>query len=322
MKNLLLSFLLFCVSQMAKAQHFECGIESVIGVAKTSFKADLGSLVGFSSLEISESDIDSAFASLEIDAPRWIKELFPGISIEIDEQIERKVNRVIKGVRFFARYRFVGGSFTISDPYLTEPQSSKKFKNQFKSVRLSLNGDAEGLAEHIARMALADANRVEPFFNNRFDLAVHADLKQAILGNAPLMEWGSRGGTIDASCLGGVRFTADPSAVVDLGSILFVSEKLDSLMEGGLLDPVEEITDAVAEAVQNIVFGKFRDPRVVPSMGWFIRPTVMVDFGGSFSVVFGGEISIQKHLTVKGTKPMNSIYGFTGLRWCVFGDKK
>ena len=321
MKRFYCCFLFSITSVWLYAQHFECGIESFYGYSNTRFQADLAEMIGFSTLEISESDIDSAFASIDINPPRWIKELFPGIRIDIDETISRKVSRPVKGVRFFARYRFLGGSFTISDPRITTMQESKRIKNQLKSVNLSLKGDAEGLATHLAKMALADANRVEPFFSSRYDLSVQVHLKQLILGDQKLFEWGDRGAHLDAACLSGIQFTADPSAVVDLGSILFVSEKIDSLMEGGLLDPVEEITDQVATAVQNIVFGKFRDPRVVPAMGWFIRPSMIADLGGSFAVTLGGEFSTHKHLTINGAKPTISVYGFLGLQWKLFGSK-
>ena len=320
MKKVVLLPVFLIMAQFIHAQNLDIGVESVFGVASTSFEADLASIVGFSELEISESDIDSAFATLDVSAPRWIKELFPGIRIEVDQPIKKKLNRVVRGVRFYARYRFIGASFTISDPYLTERLESRKLKNQIKAVNLSLKNDATGLAEHLAKMAIADANRVDPFFSSRYDLAAYVDVKRLVLGDDELLEWGDNG-RLDASCLGGMRFTADPSAVVDLGSVLFIRDRIDSLMQGRLLDPVEDITDAVAEAVQNIVFGKFRDPRVVPSVGWFIRPTLLVDFGGSFAFQVGGEFSVHDHIAVKGTKPMVSFYGFTGLKWRVLGKQ-
>ena len=86
-------------------------------------------------------------------------------------------------------------------------------------------------------------------------------------------------------------------------------------MEGGLLAPVENTTDQIAEAVQNLVFGKFKDPRTVPSTGWFVRTEMPVHFGRGFSLVAGGEFSMNKHRNLNGTKPMTSLYAFAGFRW-------
>ncbi|GJM32837.1 MAG: hypothetical protein DHS20C18_18380 [Saprospiraceae bacterium] len=302
------------------AQQLEIGMETVTGRARTSFKGDLAEMVGFSELEITDADIDSAFQKFDLSAPGWVKNLFPGIRIEVDQEVNKKLARNISGVRFFARYRFIGGSVTISDPRLTEQQESKKFKNQFKAIRLSLGGKAEELVEHLALMALADETRVKPFFSKRYDIEGYIHLKKLFIGNEPLLVWGSKkNASIDAELTSGIRFTADPSPAVDLGSILFISEAIDELLEGGLLSPIESTTDRIAVAVQNVVFGKFRDPRVVPSMGWFIRGEAPVNFGGGFSVVAGAEFSVNNHVAIKGTKPMTSIYGFLGLRWRVLG---
>lgn len=296
-------------------------METVMGPAVTTFRGDLARMVGFSELELSQAEVDSAIAGLGITAPRWLKELFPGIRITVDEEIRKTMTRNVKGVRVYARLKWIGGAFTISDPRLTEPLESRKFKNQFKAVRLSVSGQAEALAKHLALVALADADRVDPFFSKRYDLEAYVHLKKLVLGEDPLLEWG-KNNTLDLEVTGGLRFTADPSPVVDLGSILFVRDRIDSLLEGGILAPVESTTDAIAQAIQNIVFGKFRDPRIVPSLGWFVRGEVPVNFGGAFSAIAGTELSLNEHLTMKGTSPMFSIYGFVGFRWNVIGEKR
>ncbi len=301
----------------ANAQLFEVGMETVTGPAVTSFRGDLANVVGVSAVEISEGIIDSAFASIEVDAPKWVQELFPGVRIDINGDIKRNLTRNVTAVRFFARLKWFGGSFMISDPRITVPQESRKLGNQLKAIRLSIAGKADELAEHLALVALKDENRVKPFFSKRYDLEVYFHFKKFMLGDRPVLEFG-KNNTLDFEATAGMRFTADPSPVLDLGSLLFISEKLDSLMEGRLLDPVEDITDQAAVAVQNIVFGKFRDPRTVPSMGWFIRGQLITNFGGSFSVVPGFTVSVNKHLSVKGTRPMASFYGYIGLRWKVF----
>ena len=314
-KLILLTGILFFTSFLY-AQSFQFGMETSVGKARTTFEGDLSGIVGFSEFEISESDIDSALISAGINAPNWLKKLFPGIRIDVDEMIQRKVNRNVQMVRFYARYRFVGASFSISDPRLIEQRESEKIKNQIKAARLSINGDAEGLAEHLAALALADVDKPQPFFDDRYDVEAYVHLKQLFLGDEPLIVWGQKKqGSLDFELTSGIRFTADPSPVVDLGNLLFISEKLDSLMEGGLLDPVENTTDKIADAVQNIFFGKFKDPRTVPSTGWFIRPVVPLSFGGGFSLIAGGELSVNKHKILNGTKPMKSLYGFVGLRW-------
>lgn len=296
-------------------------MEMLSGPATTSFKGDLAKMVGFSEISISEDQIDSAFALIDLSPPRWLKELFPGIRIEIDQAVTKKVNRNLGTMRFFAKYAFLGASFTISDPRVTTPQESARLKNQIKSVSLAISGDAEGLATHLGKMALADANRVKPFFSQRYDIEFYADLKPILAGNQLLLEWGKNGkNNLDYELSGGIRLTADPSPVVDLGTVLFIKERIDSLMEGGILAPVENITDAVAAGIQTIVFGKFKDPRVVPSLGWYARPQLIANLGGSFSLLFGTELSIQNHLTIKGTKPMTSFYGFAGIRWKVLGS--
>jgi len=302
------------------AQRFEAGMVTNYGRAHTSFRGDLAKMVGFSEIEITEEQVDTALARFDLSAPRWLRELFPGVRIDVAGDISRKQTRNVKTVRFFARYAWLGGSFSVSDPRLSTPQESRKLGNQLKSVRLSLAGKSEELAEHLAAMALADETRIKPFFANRYDLDVYIDFKRLIYPDQVLLEWGrNKNSTIDASLSSGIRFTADPSPVVDLGNTLFISEKLDSLMEGGLLNPVENTTDQIAVAIQNVVFGKFRDPRVVPSLGWFLRGEVPVNFGGDFSVLLGGEFSINKHTSIKGTKPMTSAYGYAGVRWKVAG---
>ena len=301
-----------------QAQFLEFGVETVTGPAHTTFKGSLSEMVGFSELEITDAQVDSAFAAFDLSAPRWLKELFPGLRIDVDQEISRKVNRNITGVRMYARFKWIGGSFTVSDPRLTEKRESQKLKNQIKSVRLSLKGDAEGLAEHLALLALADVQAEKPFFSKRYDLEAYVHLKKIVLGEQPLLEWGNkRPCSLDLEVTPGIRFSADPSPVVNLGSILFVREKLDSLMDGGLLTPVENTTDQIAEALQSIVFGKFNDPRVVPSFGWFLRSELPVNFGGGFTLTGGAELNVQKHTAIKGTKPMFSAYGFVGLRYVI-----
>lgn len=320
MKNicLLSCFLLFGLH--INAQHFEAGVETTYGRTFSSFKGDLAGMVGFSEIEITEEQIDTAFARFDLDAPRWLRELFPGIRIEVLGEVSKKLNRNTKSIRFFARYQFIGGSFIISDPRLTDPLESKKLKNQIKALRLSMGGKTEELAEHLAIIALEDETKVKPFFNNRYDAELYLHLKKLFLPDYVLAEWGKQNNSyLDFEVTSGLRFTADPSPVLDLGSILFVQEKLDSLMEGGLLGPVENITDQIAEGIQNVVFGKFKDPRVVPSWGWFVRPELVANFGSGLSLVTGAEMSVNKHTSIKGTKAMPSIYAFAGFRVNVLG---
>ncbi|MBK7873460.1 MAG: hypothetical protein IPJ74_23750 [Saprospiraceae bacterium] len=159
-------------------------------MAHTSFKGSLPEIVGFSELEITEDDVNEAFAKFNLEGPQWLKKLFYDARIEVKGDISRKLTRNVKTVRFFARYRFIGGSFTISDPRLATPEESKKLKNQWKSVRLALAGNAEELTEHLALMALADETRVKPFFNKRYDIEIFLDAKRLLLQDAVLMEWG------------------------------------------------------------------------------------------------------------------------------------
>jgi hypothetical protein len=298
-------------------------MEMTIGPTYTSFRGDLAGIVGFSELEITEAQVDTALANINVSAPRWLKELFPGARIAIDQEVRRSQTRSNPAVRFFARYKFFGGSFSISSPRLTEPQESRKLKNQIKAIRLSLAGKAEELSEHLARVALADVDRVDPFFQKRYDLEAYVHFKKLFFGEDPMLEWGRNGGSsLDVELTSGIRFTADPSPVVDLGSVLFISQRLDSLMEGGILAPVESTTDAIAESIQAVVFGKFKDPRIVPSMGWFLRGEAPVNFGGAFSVVLGTELSLQNYLAINGARPSFSIYGFAGIRWSIIGDRR
>ena len=319
-KTWIIGFLLFVAFQ-GYTQRFEVGVETSIGRSHATFKGDLAKMVGFSELEISRAQVDTAFAHFGLGAPRWLKDLFPGIKIDVNTTLSKQLTRNITSTRFFARYDWLGGSFTISDPRLTPQLESKKFGNQFKSVRLSLSGDAEALAEHLAIIALKDETKVKPFFSKRYDLEAYVDVKKLVFPHQALLEWG-KNSTLDLELTVGFRFTADPSPVVDLGSILFVSEKIDELMEGGILNPVENTTDQIAVAIQNVVFGKFRDPRVVPSLGWIVRGELPVYFGWNFSLVAGGEFGINKHTSIKGTSPMYSAYGFAGLRWRILGVEK
>lgn len=306
------------MSLILRAQSVEVGMQTSLGPAYSSFRGDLQELVGFSEVEVSDEDVDRAFDQFDIGAPRWVKDLFPGLRIELtDRQVAKQLTRPVKSVRFFARVYFIGLSLTVSDPRLTEPLESRKLGNQLKAVRLSLAGNAEGLAEHLAVVALADATRVDPFFRNRYDMEAYLHLQELLWPNRALLEWGEQG-SLTAELTTGLRFTADPSPVIDLGNVLFVRDRIDELLEGGLLSSVEGITDEIAEAIQNIVFGKFRDPRVVPSFGWLGRAEAIANFGGGFSVVAGLELSVQKHIAVRGTRPTLSAYGYLGGRWNIW----
>lgn len=318
-KTILLSSILL-IGTIARAQDFEAGVETTFGTSYTTFNGDLAGMVGFSEVEITEAQIDTAFVRFDLDAPGWLRELFPGIRIEVLGEVSKKLNRNNQSVRFFARYKWIGGSFIISDPRLTDPLESRKFKNQVRSLRLSLSGKTEELAEHLAIIALEDETKVKPFFNNRYDAELYLHLKKLFIPDVLIAEWGrQKNSYLDFEVTSGLRFTADPSPVLDLGSILFVQEKLDSLMEGGLLNPVENITDQIAEGIQNVVFGRFKDPRVVPSWGWFVRPELVANFGGGLSLVGGAEMSVNNHIAIKGTKPMFSLYAFAGVRVSVLG---
>ncbi|MCO6477319.1 MAG: hypothetical protein J5I94_11890 [Phaeodactylibacter sp.] len=322
-RTILPAFLLAFLPFILPAQHLEVGVETVTGVARTTFKGSLAEIAGFSEVEITEGIVDSALTNAGIDAPRWLKELFPGIRIEVTGDINKKVSRNINGVRFFARYRFLGGSFTISDPRLTEKPEAKKLKNQIKSVRLSLAGKAEELAEHLALLALEDATKTEPFFSKRYGLEAYLHLKQLFMPDRVIVEWGkNRNAFLDFEVTPGIHFSADPSPVVDLGSVLLISEKLDSLMEGGILRPVENTTDQIAEAIQNVVFGKFKDPRTVPAMGGFVRGELLANFGSGFSAVVGADLSFSRHTSINGTRPMWSTFAFAGLRWGIGVGKR
>lgn len=299
------------------------GVEAVTGPAHTNFKGSLAEIAGFSEIEITEGVVDSALNDAGIDAPRWLKALFPGIRIEVTGEINKKLTRNVRSTRFFVRYRFLGGSFTVSDPRLTEKPEARKLKNQIKSVRLSLAGKAEELAEHLALLALEDATKTAPFFANRYDLEAYLHLKRLFMPDRVLLEWGkNRNASLDFEVTPGIRFTADPSPVVDLGSVLLISEKLDSLMEGGILRPVENTTDQIAEAIQNVVFGKFKDPRTVPAMGGFVRAELLANFGAGFSAILGGDLSFSRHTSINGTRPMYSTYAFAGLRWGIGVGKR
>ncbi|MCO6490888.1 MAG: hypothetical protein J5I98_20895 [Phaeodactylibacter sp.] len=315
-RTILLAAILALLPPTLFAQAFEVGFETVTGTARTTFRGSLAEIAGFSEVEISEGIVDSALANAGIDAPRWLKELFPGIRIEVTGELQKKLTRNVNGARFFARYHFLGASFTVSDPRLTEKPEARKLKNQVKSVRLALAGKAEELAEHLALLALDDATKVEPFFSKRYDVEAYLHLKKLFLPNRVLLEWGkNRNAYLDVEVTPGIRFSADPSPVVDLGSVLLISEKLDSLMEGGILRPLENTTDQIAEAIQNVVFGKFKDPRTVPAMGGFVRAELLANFGSGFSGLLGTDLSFSRHTSIKGTQPMYSTFFFAGLRW-------
>ena len=322
-RTILLLFFLAQFTQQLPAQALEVGVETVTGQARTTFKGSLAEIVGFSEIEITEGIVDSALAEAGIDAPRWLRELFPGIRIEVEGELQKKVSRNVKGARFFVRYKFAGGSFTISDPRLTEKPEAKKLKNQIKSVRLSLSGKAQELAEHLALLALEDATKAEPFFSKRYDLEAYLHLKRLFMPGQAILEWGkNRNASLDFEVTPGIRFSADPSPVVDLGSVLLISEKLDSLMEGGILRPVENTTDQIAEAIQNVVFGKFKDPRTVPAMGGFVRAELLASFGNGVSAILGADLSFSRHTSINGTRPMYSTYAFAGLRWGIGVGKR
>lgn len=319
--NKILAIIFIFMTSSIFAQKLQVGVETNVGVASTSFKGDLSEMFGFAEIEVTGAVLDSALAQIDVTAPRWLKDAFRGAKIDIEGDINKKVNRNIKSVRFFVRYDWIGASFTVSDPRLTEPQESRKLKNQAKAVRLALSGDAEGITAHLAKMALADETRVKPFFSSRYDIEFFLNFKRLFLKDYVLISWG-KNNSISFDVNAGMRFTADPSAVVDLGSILFVRDKLDDLMEGGILKPVENTTDKIAVAIQNVVFGKFRDPRVVPSLGGFVRGEVPISFGENFTLLGGVELSTQKHIAIKGTQPMTSLYGYLGFRWGLWSSRR
>lgn len=302
------------------AQNWEAGAEYTFGRTYTTFKGDLSEIVGFEEFELSDTDVEAAFAEFDLNAPRWVKDLFPGLRLEIDQEINKRLSRNNHAARFYGRFHFVGASFMISEPRLNEPLASQQLSNRLRSIRLALGGETEALTEHLADLAVEEAQQVRPFFSNRYDAEVYIHVKKLLLGNEPLLKWGENA-YLDTELTTGLRFTADPSPVVELGSILFISEKIDSLLEGGLLRSVENTTDDIALAVQNSVFGKFKDPRIISSLGWFMRASAPINFGQNFSLVVGTELSVQKHIAVAGTKPMFSAYGFGGVRWNWEGGK-
>ncbi|TXB67898.1 hypothetical protein [Phaeodactylibacter luteus] len=312
----LLAVIGLCACFAAHGQAFEFGMETTVGKSNARFRGELSEMVGFSELEITDAEVDSAFAFFDLDAPRWLKNLFPGLRIDVQQQLEQEMRRNVNMARFFVRYRFIGASVAVSDPRFIDRPESRKLDNQLTSIRLAVQGEAEALAEHLALIAAADAGRPRPFFDNRYDAEAYIHFKQLFLGDEPLLAFGKRKQiTVDAELTGGIRLTADPSPMVNLGSVLFISERLDSLMEGGLLAPVEDITDQVAEALQGILFGKFSDPRTVPAIGWFARVAVPVNFGGGFSIVAGADLARSRHTIVKGTEPMLLSYAHLGIRW-------
>lgn len=295
------------------AQKIEFGVETAFGGSYSTFKGNLSDIAGFTELEITRGQVDSALANINLVTPRWIRDLFPGIRIEIDQEIAKQLHRNNNSIRFFARCYFIGASFGISEPRLSEPLPSKKWNNQLRSLRLSMNGEVEELSKHIANLALEDSKIVTPFFRKRYDLDLYLHTKKMLLGDEPIVTFG-RKGTLDVELTTGVRFTADPSPIVDLGSILFISERLDNLIEGRLLAPFEDITEQIGEAIQANVFGKFKDPRIVSSMGWMLRGVVPIDFGLGFTFVVGAEVNVNKLLLVKNVSPSFSSYYFAGFR--------
>ncbi|NJL75960.1 MAG: hypothetical protein HC892_13995 [Saprospiraceae bacterium] len=317
--NIRILTLFFCLTfSTLSAQFFEGGVETLVGQSYTTFEGNLSSIVGFESLEITEEQIDQAFTDFGITAPRWVRDLFPGIRLDVNQEIAKQLSRQNSAVRVWGRFHWFGASLMIGEPRLAEKAASKKWSNQLKSLRLAMNGETEALAEHLALIAVAETQQVKPFFAKRYDLDFYVHLKKMVFGDDPLLEWGEQG-YLDASLVTGLRLTADPSPVVELGSILFISEKLDSLLEGGLLRPVENTTDQIALAVQSTVFGKFKDPRVVTSMGWFVRGELPAHLTRSFTVTAGAEVGLSKHLALTGIKPMFSAFGFVGLRWQIGG---
>jgi hypothetical protein len=312
-KYIFINCLFFLFPLFTGAQKIEFGVETTFGSSYSTFKGNLSDIVGFTEFAITRGQVDSALASLNLVPPRWIRDLFPGIRIEIDQEIAKQLHRNNNSIRFFTRFYFVGASFAISEPRLSEPLPSKKWNNQLRSLQLSMNGEVEELSRHIANLALEDSKIVTPFFRKRYDLDLYLHTKKLLLGNEPIATFG-RKGTLDVELTTGLRFTADPSPVVDLGSILFISERLDNLIEGRLLAPFEDITDQIGEAIQANVFGKFKDPRIVSSMGWMLRGVVPIDFGLGFTFVAGTEINVNKLLLIKNVSPSFSTYYFVGFR--------
>lgn len=312
-KRLFINCLFFLFPLFVEAQKIEFGVETTFGGSYSTFKGNLRDIAGFSEFEITRGQVDSALANLNLVPPRWIRDLFPGIRIEIDQEIAKQLSRNNNGIRFFTRFYFIGASFGISEPRLSEPLPSKKWSNQLRSLRLSMNGEVEELSKHIANLAIEDSKIVTPFFRKRYDLDIYLHAKKLLLGNESIISFG-RKGTLDVELTTGIRFTADPSPVVDLGSILFISDKLDNLIEGRLLAPFEDITDQIGEAIQANIFGKFKDPRIVSSMGWMLRGVVPIDLGLGFTVVAGAELNVNKLLLIKNVNPSLSSYYFVGFR--------
>ncbi|MEL6721559.1 MAG: hypothetical protein AAFP82_22875, partial [Bacteroidota bacterium] len=86
------------------AQTFEGGVEYTYGRSYTTFNGNLADIVGFQELEITEADLDTAFATFDLSAPRWVKELFPGLRLEIDQEISKQLSRNNNAVRFYGRF--------------------------------------------------------------------------------------------------------------------------------------------------------------------------------------------------------------------------
>lgn len=317
--------LLFCLSCLfisnATAQRLEFGTQYTFGYSYASFNGNLSDVVGFDEIEITSGQVDTAFTNFNLSAPKWLKSLFPGIRLDVDQDITKQLSRPTNAVRFFARYGWIGGSFMISEPRLTEKAAATTIGNRWKSIRLGMQGDALGLSEHLGELALEDAGKVEPFFEKRYDLEFYVHAKKLLFGERPLLTWGEQG-SLDVEVTTGLRLTADPSPIVELGSILFISEKIDSLMEGRLLDPVEDLTDEIAVALQSTVFGKFKDPRVISSLGWFARVEAPVHLAWGFSVVLGGEFGFNDQLLLNDSKPIFSTTGYLGIRWSGKGSAK
>ena len=103
MKKQLLLLPLLLSSLVLQAQFIEAGMEIVTGPAHTTFRGDLAGMVGFSELEITQDQIDTAFARFDLDAPRWLTELFPGLRIEVTGEIAKTLNRNVSSLRFFCQ---------------------------------------------------------------------------------------------------------------------------------------------------------------------------------------------------------------------------
>lgn len=95
-------------------------------------------------------------------------------------------------------------------------------------------------------MVLFDVGWVQFFFFNWYDVEVYVYFKKLFLGDCFFVVFGCNEQIfIDVELIGGFWLIVDFLLMVDLGNIFFISEKLDSLMEGGLFVLVEDIIDQV-----------------------------------------------------------------------------